>query len=128
MYISGGKGLYSLFYIYFFFSSIAYAKFTTVNIEKMDNLLTLSRNIVECSTFQQQQQEVGLITAATTTAVIASYALYKILFQNIYNDGCPVVPLNGSSEEYSKNPHAFVEKWTEKLGPVYRAHVFGRVI
>ncbi|KAI9268108.1 cytochrome P450 [Phascolomyces articulosus] len=74
----------------------------------------------------RQQQTIGLITAAT---VISSFTFYK-LFKGP-NDGCPTVPyinpFNGSSAEYRKNPRAFVEKWTEKLGPVYRVHLYGRL-
>ncbi|KAI9268107.1 cytochrome P450, partial [Phascolomyces articulosus] len=47
------------------------------------------------------------------------------------SDGCPVVPyrnpLNGSSTEFRQNPREFIQKWTEKLGPVYRVHLFGKL-
>ncbi|KAI9495644.1 cytochrome P450 [Zychaea mexicana] len=75
----------------------------------------------------RQQQTIGVITAA---AVVTSYSLYKLWNQGP-NDGCPVVPytnpLNGSSAEFRKNPREFIQTWTEKLGPVYRVHLFGRL-
>lgn len=38
-----------------------------------------------------------------------------------------VLPFIGSSPEYRKDPKAFLDKWTAKFGPVFRAHIFGRV-
>ncbi|KAG2219502.1 hypothetical protein INT45_002819 [Circinella minor] len=75
----------------------------------------------------QQQQKIGVVTAAT---LVSAYALYK-QFSKEKDYGCPTVPytdsVKGSEEEYRKDPRAFVEKWTEKLGPVYRVHIFGRM-
>ncbi|KAI7850426.1 cytochrome P450 [Circinella umbellata] len=74
----------------------------------------------------RQQQTIGLLTAAT---VITSYTFYR-LFKGS-RDNCPTVPyrdpFNGSSAEYRKDPSAFVKKWTEEFGPVYRVHLFGRM-
>lgn len=36
-------------------------------------------------------------------------------------------PIIGSTKEYQADPQAFIEKWTAKLGPVFRVHLFGRV-
>ncbi|KAI8147964.1 cytochrome P450 [Fennellomyces sp. T-0311] len=76
------------------------------------------------STRFSQREQTGIITAA---AVLTSYALYKTFFEA--KDTCPVVPYKypifGSTKEYTEDPQAFIEKWTAKLGPVYRVHLFG---
>ncbi|ORZ00401.1 hypothetical protein BCR43DRAFT_485148 [Syncephalastrum racemosum] len=36
-------------------------------------------------------------------------------------------PIIGSTREYRKDPRAFLEKYEAKYGPVYRAHLFGRI-
>ncbi|KAI8144574.1 cytochrome P450 [Fennellomyces sp. T-0311] len=73
-----------------------------------------------------QQRSIGIITAAAVATGYIFYAWFRA-----QNDDCPVVPysnpLTGSSAEYRKNPKEFVEKWTQKLGPVYRVHLFGRL-
>ncbi|KAI8144566.1 cytochrome P450 [Fennellomyces sp. T-0311] len=75
----------------------------------------------------RQQQSVGVITAA---ALVTSYTIYKLWLKGP-SDGCPTVPyrnpLTGSSAEFRRDPRAFVEEWTAKLGPVYRVHLFGRM-
>ncbi|KAI8065228.1 cytochrome P450 [Gongronella butleri] len=46
--------------------------------------------------------------------------------------GCPQVPADGlwgsSTEEYRKDPKAFINKWQTRLGPVYGARLFGQYI
>lgn len=36
-------------------------------------------------------------------------------------------PLIGSTPAFNRDPVAFVEKWTQEYGPVFRAHLQGRV-
>ncbi|KAI8140540.1 cytochrome P450 [Fennellomyces sp. T-0311] len=75
----------------------------------------------------QQISKVGVITVAT---IITSFTVYRFWISKTKDD-CPMVPYTnpvlGSTMEYCKNPQTFVENWTEKLGPVYRVHLFGRL-
>lgn len=56
---------------------------------------------------------------------------HAVFCQRAQSDGTPMVsykfPIIGSTREYRKDPRAFLEKYEAKYGPVYRAHLFGRV-
>ncbi|KAI7851355.1 cytochrome P450 [Circinella umbellata] len=100
----------------------------------MNNFLTFLDRFKEFSpnmtiTTQQQQQKMGLITIAT---VITAYTFYRqFIKSSAMNDGTPVVPYSdswkGSTVEFRKDPITFTKKWTEKLGLVYRIHLYGRI-
>lgn len=36
-------------------------------------------------------------------------------------------PLIGSTPSFNRDPVAFVEKWSQEYGPVFRAHLQGRI-
>ncbi|KAI9470410.1 hypothetical protein BDB00DRAFT_252712 [Zychaea mexicana] len=91
--------------------------------------MELAQSLIMLSS-DPQQRRLGIL--ATAAALVSVYALYKqwINTRELQGD-CPSVPYHnpfvGSTLEYRKNPQAFVEKWHKALGPVFRAHIFGRV-
>ncbi|KAI8147549.1 cytochrome P450 [Fennellomyces sp. T-0311] len=85
--------------------------------------------IIQDLVLQSDQRRLGLIGAAV---FLAAYAFYQHGSENDQDGAyCPTVPYThpmfGSTEEYKKDPAAFVEKWSAELGPVFRVHIFGRL-
>ncbi|CAO3627488.1 unnamed protein product [Cunninghamella blakesleeana] len=68
----------------------------------------------------------GAISIATALIVMAGVSAYNA---NKFDRGCPRVPdsslIYGSTDEYIKDPEAFIEKWQNELGDVYSAFLFG---
>ncbi|CAO3627516.1 unnamed protein product [Cunninghamella blakesleeana] len=66
---------------------------------------------------------VGIAAALILMAGATAYNSRKL------DRGCPRVPdsslIYGSTEEYRKDPQAFIEKWRNELGDVYSAFLFG---
>ncbi|KAI9249141.1 cytochrome P450 [Phascolomyces articulosus] len=95
----------------------------------MDHFSIILNKVKGIHFISQQQQRIGLLTIAT---FISACALYNQVFKRpASKDNCPMVPYTdtwkGSSMDYLQDPRAFVEKWTEKLGHVYRVHMFGQM-
>ncbi|KAJ8660802.1 hypothetical protein O0I10_003445 [Lichtheimia ornata] len=72
----------------------------------------------------------GIIAGSVAiVSLCAAYSLGSRLRGS--NNGVPLVPYTfpiiGSTREYRDDPQAFIEKWTAKLGPVFRVHLFGRI-
>ncbi|KAI9312898.1 cytochrome P450 [Dichotomocladium elegans] len=71
----------------------------------------------------------GPITGAV--ALVSAVAAFWYATRVEYDPAAPLVPYKypilGSTKEYRKDPRAFIEKWEKIYGPVYRAHIFGRV-
>ncbi|KAJ8660769.1 hypothetical protein O0I10_003412 [Lichtheimia ornata] len=72
-------------------------------------------------------RSVALVSLFT---VITAYAISRPRSHSKKQEA-PLVPYTfpmiGSSREYRKDPKAFIEKWSSTLGPMFRAHLFGRV-
>ncbi|CAO3627496.1 unnamed protein product [Cunninghamella blakesleeana] len=68
----------------------------------------------------------GAIGIATALVLMAGAYTYN---SKKFDRGCPRVPdasfIYGSTEEYRKNPQAFIDKWRKNLGDVYSAFLFG---
>ncbi|CAO3627500.1 unnamed protein product [Cunninghamella blakesleeana] len=69
---------------------------------------------------------IGIATALVLMAGVSAYNNKK------FDRGCPRVPdsslIYGSTDEYRKDPIAFINKWQKKLGDVYSAFLFGQEV
>lgn len=83
------------------------------------------------STFLQQRQITA--TMATTSIIAATVLLYSFhrLGRNKRDDSTPCIPHRfpfiGSTLEYLADTEAFAKKYTDLYGPVFKAHLFGKV-
>ncbi|KAI9308262.1 cytochrome P450 [Cunninghamella echinulata] len=77
----------------------------------------------------KNQPIIASITAATT---IIGIAWFMRSLQNKNRDKIPMVPyfwpIVGSTRVYNKDQLKFVKETSEKYGPVYRAHLFGKIV
>ncbi|KAJ8656501.1 hypothetical protein O0I10_007824 [Lichtheimia ornata] len=73
------------------------------------------------------RRHMGII--AGSVAVVSLYTLYRRVTKS--RDDIPLVPytwpLIGSTPSFNRDPVAFVEKWSQEYGPVFRAHLQGRI-
>ncbi|KAI9312752.1 cytochrome P450 [Dichotomocladium elegans] len=75
------------------------------------------------------RQKIGII--AGSVALVSLYSVYRAVVAFSHNDGIPLVPYTwpiiGSTREYNRDPEAFLKKWGERYGHVYRVHLNGRI-
>ncbi|KAL0093332.1 hypothetical protein F4703DRAFT_1828880 [Phycomyces blakesleeanus] len=73
----------------------------------------------------------GAIGISTAIILSSAYNYHKWSSRTISN-GCPRVPHTlpfvGLTRVYRKDSKAFCEEWHTKLGPVFRAHLFGKEV
>ncbi|KAI9019971.1 cytochrome P450 [Phycomyces nitens] len=73
----------------------------------------------------------GVIGITASIVLSTAYSYHRYTTRPI-SKGCPLVPYTlpfvGSTLEYRKDPEAFCKKWHDKLGPVFRAHLFGKEV
>ncbi|ORX60472.1 cytochrome P450 [Hesseltinella vesiculosa] len=89
--------------------------------EKFDPRKTMDQ-IQACA--QSKEGAIGITAALALIAGAAIYRAKKIDY------GVPQVPASGlfgsSTDEYRRDPRAFITKWEKKLGAVYGAQLFGQ--
>ncbi|KAI8394317.1 cytochrome P450 [Radiomyces spectabilis] len=85
-----------------------------------------AKNIERCQAALKTKE--GVIGIATAVVLMSAVAYRRRAIKG--NHGCPDVPnpsfFFGHTTEYREDPQAFIEKWAKQLGPVFRAHLFGK--
>lgn len=80
-----------------------------------------------------QQRQATTATVATTSIIAATILLYSFnrLSRNKRDDSTPCIPHRfpfiGSTLEYLADTEAFAKKYSDLYGPVFKAHLFGKV-
>lgn len=80
-----------------------------------------------------QQRQTTTATVATTSIIAATVLLYSVhrFSRNKRDDSTPCIPYTfpfiGSTLEYLADTEAFAKKYSDLYGPVFKAHLFGKV-